>query len=121
MSYCRFSSEDFGCDVYCYAGGGYMTQVATTRYVFTQPLPPPVSEDDTGAWMQRWEAVMHAASVAPVVAIGGPHDGELFEDPDPASAADRLEALRAAGYRVPQYAIDQLRAEASEEGTSEEG
>ena len=37
---------------------------------------------------------------------------DAFSDPTPSDCADRLEGLRAKGYRVPQYAIDRLRREA---------
>ena len=35
MSYCRFSSEDFSSDVYCYAdcSGGFTTHVASNRII----------------------------------------------------------------------------------------
>lgn len=44
----------------------------------------------------------------------GPEAGESFNDPTPGDCADRLEALRAKGFNVPQYAIDALRAEQKE-------
>jgi hypothetical protein len=46
---------------------------------------------------------------------GGPFDGESHTFGDPASAADYLERVKAAGYNVPQYAIDCLREEAETE------
>ena len=72
MSYCRWSSDNFQCDVYCYAdvSGGYTTHVK---------------------------------------------DGKTYNDATPEQAADRLQELRNSGYKVPQYAIDELRSESNGE------
>lgn len=119
MAYCRWSSDDFQCDAYTYAdvAGGYTTHVANMRRVFTEPLPPPVewNPDDVEPWFKRHFAVMDMVERSDLVPIDGPHDGETFRDPTPGACADRLIALRAAGYNVPQYAIDALREEAREE------
>jgi hypothetical protein len=37
--------------------------------------------------------------------------GKTFHDDTPGDCADRLESLRAEGFNVPQYAIDELREE----------
>jgi len=87
MSYCRWSSDNYQCDVYCYAdvGGGYTTQVASRRRI-------------PGA-----DEYQH---------IGLPYDGEMFNDPTPLAMAERLQMLAKAGYSVSQYAIDALLEEA---------
>lgn len=63
------------------------------------------------AW---WQTYIHGGSLKliPMRKIGLPEDGETFNDGTAEECADRLEALRAIGYRVPQYAIDALREEA---------
>jgi hypothetical protein len=43
-----------------------------------------------------------------------PYGGESYNDPSPGECAERLEDLRKAGLRVPQYAIDALREEQAE-------
>lgn len=43
-----------------------------------------------------------------------PLAGESFNDETPGACADRLEAIRATGLNVPQYAIDALREEQAE-------
>jgi hypothetical protein len=117
MSYCRFSNDDFQCDVYCYEDirGGYTTHVARSRLVFDGPLPEKVPLEDFGAWCKRHEVIMNAVRDAERKAIGLPFDGEEFSDPTAAECASRLEWLRGLGYNVPQYAIDSLREEAEEE------
>jgi hypothetical protein len=62
-----------------------------------------------------WHNYIHHGSLRliPLRPIGLPHDGESFLDGSPSDCADRLEGLRALGYTVPQYAIDELREEAA--------
>lgn len=119
MSYCRFSSDDFQCDVYVYASvyGGYQTHVAGSRYVYKQPLPPqvPFDKEHIDAWMKRDRKVKKMLDEASIVPIGLPHDGECFADEMAADAAKRLQALKEIGYNVPQYAIDALLTEAKED------
>ena len=117
MSYCRFSSFDFRCDVYCYESAiGYQTQVAANRVVFAEPLPEPVPYDpDKPDWADRWvrrsqkvfDMVLHATRVD----IGLPHDGQSFLDSTPGDCADRLESLKKLGYIVPDVVIAELREE----------
>ncbi len=112
MSYCRWSSDDFQCDVYCYESvhGYFSTQVAASRPVLdgTLPQPVPFDEEHLEEWMARHELVMKWVEAAERRPIGLPYDGQEFEDHDAASAAARLQMLKDAGYNVPQYAIDAL-------------
>lgn len=118
MSYCRWSSDDFQCDVYAYEHvyGGFMVHVARNRVVFTEPLPEdvPFEAEHLEAFMARHQKVMAMVDAAERKPIGLPHDGEDFCEDDAGACADRLESLRALGYQVPQYAIDALREEAKE-------
>lgn len=53
MSYCRFSTDDYQCDVYVYedVGGWWSTHVAGNRPVYAEPLPDPVPfRGNTEAW-----------------------------------------------------------------------
>jgi len=140
MSYCRFSSNNFWCDVYVYedVNGGWTTHVAANRHVI-RPIPkipwhwmPRLGRYDNAtrrviypnrfvaavAWV--WLRILVASDrlhfwsvgVFPRRKIGLPHDGAMFNDDTPAGCVVRLEELRAFGYKVPQYAIDALREEA---------
>ncbi len=120
MSYCRWSTNDFQCDVYVYedSWGGWTTHVASTRYVLAGPLPPPAvfdPDDDTSweAWLSRHQQVQRMVDQADRVKIDLPHAGETFNDDTPAGCADRLEMLLGLGYVVPQDVIDELRQEAA--------
>jgi hypothetical protein len=116
MSYCRWSSDDFQCDVYVYAhvNGGWTTHVANSRHKIENlppevPLPVGFSDDEWSKYVERERKVMELVKTAELVPLNLPHDGETFSDPTPGACADRLEMLRTAGYNVPQYAIDSLR------------
>lgn len=121
MSYCRWSTDDFQCDVYVYADarGGWTTHVASNRYAYKEPLPPvvecdPDNEEVWQAWLARHEVMRRLIDEADRVTIGLPHDGETYNDDTPSQCADRLEMLKGLGYVVPQDAIDSLRQEAAE-------
>ena len=116
MSYCRWSSDDFQCDVYTYesVSGGWYTHVAGMRYDFKEPLPGSVDFSDPDAWFKRYQEVNAIIDKSERVQIGLPHDGETFIDETPGDAAKRLLWLRGVGYTVPQYAIDELEREERE-------
>ena len=120
MSYCRWSSDDYQCDVYCYESAeGFVTHVASNRRILVAPPPVPMPTTpalaDWRAWWARDAAVQRLFDAATPTPIGLGHDGVSFTDATAADCACRLEALRAEGYNVPQYAIDALRAEHTED------
>lgn len=66
--------------------------------------------------MASYQAMLKWSKENPdTVEIDLPNAGKSFNDPTPGQCADRLEALRAEGFDVPQYAIDELREEDAEE------
>lgn len=110
MSYCRWNSDNFMCDVYVYADcyGGWTTHVAAKKRIIP-PIPEPsysMFTKVTGEW--------NAVAIIPLRKIGGPHDGESFNDDTAGKCAERLLYLRTVGYSVPQYAIDALQEEQQE-------
>lgn len=122
MSYCRWSTDDFQCDVYAYESvdGGFVVHVAGMRIVFAEPLPPDSDTQWTdpasiAAFLQRHQMVVEIVDRSERVPIGLPCDGDTFREPDASACADRLEQLRSMGYLVPQFAIDALREEAAED------
>lgn len=140
MSYCRWSSNNFQCDVYVYAdcNGGWTTHVAGNKLVIP-PIPePPFSMvivrnaeiDKTSRKLvyqrKRDKLIANITShlymllkkphdwtlaIIPHKNIGLPHDGESFNHETAAECAKHLEYLRGLGYKVPQYAIDALNEE----------
>jgi hypothetical protein len=118
MSYCRWSSDDFQCDIYCYAhcDGGFRIHVANRRYVFKEPLPAEISfSDNATAWAEREMKVQEMVHNASLEKIDLPCAGEDYHVATAREAAAHLERLRGLGFRVPQYAIDSLLQDASDE------
>jgi hypothetical protein len=123
MSYCRWSSDDYQCDLYVYESAeGFVIHVASKRYVFKEDLPPPLPkmpENTTGkeweiwsyAWVCRGQLVSKMLDDAEMVTIGLPHDGESFVRMDAAEAADQVAKLRALGYNAPERLEEDLMAE----------
>lgn len=113
MSYCRWSSDNWRCDLYCYAhcDGGYTTHVAGNRVVGDIPPEPELRSPLPDDFMQKHNAVMDFLKDAERAPIGLPHDGETFSDPDLRSFLERLVTLRAAGYNFPDYVLDDVREE----------
>lgn len=122
MSYCRFSSDNWRSDIYVYedVNGGWTTHVAGNRFVGNIPEEPDfigLDPNDEGAVrkaLNQHKAVMDFIQSAERQPIDHPLAGQSFNDPTPAACADRLESLRAAGFHIPQHAIDDLRSEAAE-------
>lgn len=140
MSYCRWSSDNFMSDVYVYEDcyGGWTTHVAGNRLAFP-PIPgfplrwvsglgqkwdaasrtviyPDKWRKAAGSayfWFYaKWEAVRSwMIGRIPRRRLPLPHAGKRYNDDTPGECADRLADLRAAGFNVPQYAIDSLREE----------
>lgn len=120
MSYCRWSTDDFRCDLYVYESEGswaYTAHVADRRYVYTEPLPPapdltpPFTEEKVTAWMGRHEAAKTIRDRTPLVPIGLSCDGQTLNRDTPGEMADLLVELAAQGYRFPVEVIDELREE----------
>lgn len=117
MSYCRWSSDDFWCDIYCYEDltSRYTIHVACNRVVGDIPKTPHIDPlDDIKAFMGAHRAQMEYLETAEREPIGLPHDGESFSYATPGEAADKLEELMCMGYHVPEYAIEELREEQDE-------
>lgn len=117
MAYCRWSSDNFKCDVYTYAhvDGSWTTHVAGRRRLGLETLPEnPYTREAIGApdWSERYKAYHKALGELPFVNIDLPHVGETFKDVGPKECADTLRMLRGLGYHVPEYAIEELDQEA---------
>ena len=121
MSYCRFSSDNWTSDVYCYehVDGSFVTHVAGNRAVGDVPKVPPFPDDDPDGkdeWIAEY-VVAHNAQMAFLeacqrVPIGLPHDGETFADTSASWMLARLLLLQEIGYQVPAFAIEAVFEEA---------
>lgn len=110
MSYCRWSSNNFHCDLYCYecVDGTFTTHVATNRVV-TPIIPHPAFSSWVTKFPKLWHCwyALHHWSVMHGVRepIGLPWDGETIKDDTPEDWKETLRMLRAAGYRFPDHVL----------------
>lgn len=120
MSYCRWSSDNWKCDVYCYEDclGGWTTHVASNKRVGEIPtysFAKDDSKEELDRFMREYRAHQDALDKTALVPIGLPHDGETFNDPTLEDFRDTLTMLKDAGYNVPQYVFEAIEEEIKEE------
>jgi hypothetical protein len=124
MSYCRWSSDNFHCDLYCYedVGGGFTTHVAANRVVGDIPKLDESAFDkkDSKAFFVSMEAQHNWLATAEHKPIGLPYDGQTFNDPDYETFIARLLHLKQVGYKFPSYVIENITAEWEEEKKKQE-
>lgn len=107
MSYCRWSSDNWRSDLYCYegVGDGFVTHVAANRIVGDIPQTPPFGSVSMAEWMAAYSEQRRFLATAKREPIGLPHDGESFYNDDLAGMLARMKELQALGYHVPASAI----------------
>ena len=109
MSYCRFSSDNWRCDVYCYESEqGDVTHVASSRIVGDVPVVPfffSVPQSDFFSAMKKQSDFVNNAEREK---IGLEHDGKTFIDSSVEKLYERLESLVNAGYMIPTYVFASL-------------
>ena len=117
MSYCRWSSNNWDCDLYCYedCGGGYTTHVGSARKVGETPCPSVdiqlLLDGKTDEYWAAYKAQNAWFDAARCVKIGLPQDGQSFNDATLGEFLDRVVWLRDMGYHVPEYVIEDIKAE----------
>lgn len=110
MSYCRWSSNDWDCDLYCYehVGGFFAIHVASNRVVGEVPKVPWIMDTPNDVWLAAHRAQMAFLETAERKTIGLPHDGQTFEEPDLESFRACIVNLRAMGYHCPDGVLDSI-------------
>jgi hypothetical protein len=123
VSYCRWSTDDFRCDLYCYqdVSGGWTTHVASSRYVGEGRPHEDWSlilkgEEDAAEFWRQHAALEAWLDKAKHESIGLPYDGATFHDYTLEGFLDLLITLKEAGYCFPDHVIDDVREEIREEG-----
>lgn len=119
MAYCRFSTDDFKCDLYIYedCNGGYTTHLAKNRVEYQSLLPELIelTVDNVVDWHERHHTVMHLYDEAKKVEIDLPFAGEYFNDETAEELIERLIELRRIGYRFPADVIEAILEESLQE------
>ena len=115
MSYCRFSSDQFQCDVYVYeSSDGWVIHVASSRSKLKSPKIPWRA---TGKWYSsisfKWYGWRYTlwSKYRRLKPIGLPYDGETTTHETPDECAEHLEHLKCCGYNVPLDVIETLHEE----------
>lgn len=122
MSYCRWSTDDFQCDLYCYEGNDdrYWTHVAGNRVHWKIELPPPEIENllfkngrmNKTALNRHIKRTIHVGNLLNEeneginyerLPIGLAYDGQTFTDDTPEEFKDTLLLLKMTGYRFPDF------------------
>lgn len=112
MTYCRFSSDNFKSEIYCYeAEGGIAIHVATKRLVTCIPPLPNLNETSLTDFCKAREIQKSILHNAEYEKIDLEYNGESFYNLDKQDALDWLEYLRTLGYHVPNFAIECLKEE----------
>src|SRR5262245_39486685 len=88
VSYCRWSSMNWRCDLYCYedVDGGYTIHVAGNRVDGDIPVEPKWNLLDGGEkgraqWLAEHGEVMRFLTTARRTSINLPHAGDTFREP----------------------------------------
>lgn len=117
MSWCRWSSDNFACDLYVYDGyDGTVVHVARRRYEFDRTGLPEVDHSTPDRFarslVNRWtETRRRLHEESRTVPIYLPHAGTSRVFATPADAADWIDELAALGYQVPDGLTDDMRSE----------
>lgn len=115
MSYCRWSSDDYNCDLYCYEDvrGGFTTHVANTRIVgdvpkLAWPKSSPATEEEIAEFLKSNKIQREFFDDCKREKITLPYAGETFNDSDLESFRDRLLMLREVGYRFSDGVLEAI-------------
>lgn len=113
MSYCRWSSDGFGCDLYVYEDcyGGYTTHIASRRVIGDCPK---LCWDDAATLKASYAAQREFLDSCEREDIGLPHDGESFNDSSLLDLYWRIVGLIELGYRVPHSVVVAIEEEMGE-------
>jgi hypothetical protein len=116
MSYCRWSSMNFMCDIYAYnSEDGITVHVASNRRMGPLPLSPVVqffNGEISIEEYKRMDALFAEAFENSVpVPIGLPHDGETFVARTLLQFRDLLLELRTIGYLFPDEVLEYIEME----------
>lgn len=119
MSYCRWSCIGYGSDLYVYQSDrGWESIIAGSRYTNLEDAPTLLefdanaTPDQLNEWHrryeERWAWLREHGQHEDLPDFPG---GRFHLDDTPGECAARLRKMRAAGFRVPDYAIEQLEQE----------
>jgi len=126
MAYCRWSSDNWKCDLYCYEDVAvcWTTHVAANRRVGVENLPPDPMEligtMSNDEWQKKYEEHRGMLKALTLEKITLPHAGETFHDRTLEEFRERLLNLREVGYHFPDHVLEAIDEELTD-ATAKEG
>lgn len=123
MSYCRWSSDNWKCHLYCYedVSGGWTTHIAGRKRIGT--IPDDRMDDfmlgkiTAEEFAKLHKVQMDALGELPFEDITLPHAGETFNDGSLEGFRDRLLSLRSIGYHSPDHVLEDVNREIQEQSS----
>lgn len=120
MSYCRFSSDNWKCDIYMYEGNcGWTIHVATKKPIGDVPplLPMPGvnhTREELNAFIESWHTQQRWLETCKYKSIELPSDGESFYNLPLDEAYEKLIELKGEGYWIPDDVLVAVKEELEE-------
>lgn len=109
MSYCRFSSDNWKCDVYAlHSVFGYEINVAKHSYDEEPPEVPAPTKDNLQEWKQKRQEQMKWLEEHEGTPIGLPEDGKRYVYDNIDDFESRLRQLQDRGYYIPEYVFERI-------------
>lgn len=124
MSYCRWSSDNFKCDLYAYEDicGGYTIHIAARRYKEggRKPIPKACfnaegsykrgeSAEADRLWDEHWNSIDERTEEITLPFAGTTINLNTLEE-----MRDKMKELVAIGYKVPDYVFERIEDEIKE-------
>jgi hypothetical protein len=115
MSFCRWSSDDFRCDIYAYESeAGFIVHVASSRYLGDIPRVPFILDVSNEEFIKAYNAQHEFLKTAKQQKIGLEHDGETFQYDSLPEMLGGLRDLKNKGYRIPDWTFKEILREITE-------
>ena len=115
MSYCRWSSDDWKCDIYAYESAkGYQIHVAGNRIQGDIPGTLNITESNVEEWVTAHNKQMDFIKTAERKPIGLPNDGESYLCETLEDFRNKLTELKETGYHIPKDVFDAIKSEIQE-------
>lgn len=123
MSYCRWSSDDFRCDLYCYeTNASFVIEVKTHRLAGDLPrigdYPLNADQETITRWVRAEEEQSRIRETLERLPIGLPHDGASIWVKTLGEFRQTLRLLRSEGYNFPDYVLEEVEREIVEYGVT---
>lgn len=112
MSYCRWSSDNFKCDVYAYGSdAGFQIHVAGLRVLGEIPPLGNILELSTEEFLDTYKLHHAFLETAERKPIGLEYDGQSFTCGTLVEFFEKMQELRRLGYKIPEYVFESIREE----------